>query len=92
MDNTGVAGVNENAIRVYPNPASSGATVFVEVTQAEQGATLQLLNAQGRVVLTQQVTTAKTPVQLDALSAGLYLLRITGAKKDYAKSLLVTNN
>lgn len=92
MDNTGVAGVDENGIRVYPNPVGSGAMLYVEVAQVKEGAVLQLLNAQGRVVIAQQLTNQKSSIALASLPAGLYLLRVGGVEKEFSHSVLILGN
>ena len=64
--------------KVYPNPAIN--TLYIEVTDK----TLQqvsVIDMTGNVVLTNPITTEKLELNISSLSAGNYLLQMTGAGK-----------
>ena len=62
-----------NAIRVYPNPASS--LIFVESTNRIES--IQLMDMQGRVLQTTNGTELKQSIDLSAFDAGIYNMLIT---------------
>lgn len=57
-------------VKVYPNPATEN--IFVENLQNGQ---LTILSMNGSVVLTRDITTAKTEIDLSRLPAGVYILK-----------------
>ena len=66
-------------LTAYPNPAGAALTVRVAATPAA-GATVQLLDLTGRLLLTAHVAGQQTTVGLDGLATGLYLLRYTSGQ------------
>ena len=63
-------GVNENAIQVYPNPA----TDFISVNSGEAG-TIQVIDLEGKVVLSTEVTQR---INVSNLSNGVYIVKLVG--------------
>ena len=71
--NTGMATVNAGRTRVFPNPA----TVLVRIERLNASpATVTFLDAQGRVVRSEQVRGSSNTMDVSGLVPGLYLVRI----------------
>ncbi|HYG14907.1 MAG TPA: immunoglobulin-like domain-containing protein, partial [Bacteroidia bacterium] len=86
--------INDNAVSVYPNPASDKAYVSMNFIR-ETNATVTVYSITGQKVLEaapQGSFTEKT-VELDltSLSAGQYFVRIEGADGVVTKKLVITN-
>ena len=71
--NTGMATVNAGRTRVFPNPATD--LVRIERLNASP-ATVTFLDAQGRVVRSEQVRGSSNTMDVSGLVPGLYLVRI----------------
>lgn len=73
------AHATEAGLQVYPNPATDQLTLLHPL--AGPAASVQILDALGRVVLTQAVSagSSQTVTQLTTLPAGLYVLRYADA-------------
>lgn len=70
-----VLGINENTINglaVYPNPTSN----MLNVTAATQLTSIEVINILGQTLLTQEVGATQTQVNLSALAAGNYFVRV----------------
>lgn len=61
-------------IMAFPSPATD-----VLHVRSEARGTMQLIDAQGRLVLTDQLTTGSTSVSVAGVAPGLYTLRLHGA-------------
>lgn len=85
VNGTPVAGMNDvqawGGLRLWPVPVSEG-PLYVEAARSgclEPGALLELLDAHGRIVSTQQVVDAtRSAIDVGMLGPGAYVLRITG--------------
>jgi len=80
--------------RLYPNPTSSNAFLEYELT-SEQVVTVELINSLGQVVAVpvsrqQSKGWQQTSFALDALSSGLYWVRLRGASLSFSKPLLIS--
>ncbi len=74
----GVDGVEElmgDLVRVYPNPATNLVTI-----ENAQGFELTLYSAQGRLILTQQITSNHEQLDVSGLVDGVYLVRMKGER------------
>tara|TARA_R100000935_G_scaffold58415_2_gene95377 strand:- start:51188 stop:53653 length:2466 start_codon:yes stop_codon:yes gene_type:complete len=70
-----VLGINENTLDglvVYPNPTSN----VLNVTAATQMVSLDVVNILGQTLLSQEVGASQTQVDLSALAAGNYFIRV----------------
>ena len=75
------AGDPANDIKTYPSPASNFLTV--EGMAIEEGTSIILVDAAGRVVLTKQVeTTGKQSIRTADLPNGIYFLKVQGASSE----------
>jgi hypothetical protein len=75
-------------LRSYPNPAQSVLRIELPGTDTYH---IQLLDASGRVIRTEQVTTANgtVPVHVEALANGTYTALLTGSNSRYRTMFVV---
>ena len=71
--NTGTTGVNEfeNSVKIYPNPASDVLNVA-----GENIANVEVYNAMGQLVLSQEVTDGQAQISTGSMNSGIYFIRI----------------
>jgi trimeric autotransporter adhesin len=72
---------------VSPNPASS----FVDVTVANRSGALllQITDMNGKMLVSQSITSDDTRVNVGKLSKGIYIVKISGGSSIYTQKLLV---
>jgi len=63
-----------NLVSIYPNPANDFITV--QLMDETIGATIQILNALGEIVLTENATTNGTLLKTDNLTNGIYFVKV----------------
>jgi hypothetical protein len=82
-------GLNEitNIASIYPNPTSDKVTI--EFTGSIQGATLQLCDVQGRILMTKIVLSNTETISVGQFEAGTYFLSIKGTKQAIVKQLII---
>jgi len=77
---TGTEDINEDiAVSVFPNPASNNVFVDLALENVSDNVNLQVVDIQGRVVMTQNFTNVKTDkLQLNVanLNIGVYVINI----------------
>jgi hypothetical protein len=74
-ENTGVKSVQAaSPLKVYPNPTNN--TLNVQLEKFVNNGTLTLFNMSGKVVLSQAINGHSAQVNLSALGAGNYILRL----------------
>jgi hypothetical protein len=80
-------------IAVYPNPINSGKSLTIELARPAPGVAVQLFNIQGQLVRTQAMPAGQNlqriTLNTNALSSGLYLLRITGNHWKQSQRVLI---
>ncbi|MBQ0129655.1 MAG: T9SS type A sorting domain-containing protein, partial [bacterium] len=71
--NTGNTGVNEfeNSVKIYPNPASDVLNVA-----GENIANVEVYNAMGQLVLSQEVADGQAQISTGSMNSGIYFIRI----------------
>lgn len=71
--NTGTTGVNEfeNSVKIYPNPALDVLNVA-----GENIANLEVYNAMGQLVLSQEVADGQAQISTGSMNSGIYFIRI----------------
>jgi hypothetical protein len=74
------------AIQVYPNPARDEVTI---VSQTGKTGTLQLFDAQGKLLKAKDLKGNSYILDLHDLAAGMYILRIKSGDQTYNKPLQV---
>jgi hypothetical protein len=67
-------------VAVFPNPASN--VVNINLAGFKGKADVSMFDANGRVVLRRQVSSANTQLDISALPAGVYMIRIKNGVKD----------
>lgn len=73
-------------LKVYPNPVADELTL-----EMEENATFQLIDLQGKVMIEQPLTFGKNTLYTNALTQGIYFVRIYSNNKVYNQKLLKTN-
>ncbi len=72
--NTNIAELTGNIVLLYPNPVSD--VVNIKLGKLETGATVQLFNANGALVLHQRLVNNTQSISLRGLAAGFYYVQI----------------
>jgi hypothetical protein len=94
---TGVTGINEytqdmnSAFKIYPNPSNDG-LVFID-TKKLNYSKLEVLNILGSTVLIENkeaTSNEKVKLNLNALPAGTYFVRVTADDKVYTERFFIT--
>lgn len=67
-------------IDIFPNPVTN--IVNINLTGYTGKSDVFMFNVNGRIVLNQQVSTTNTPLDISALPAGVYMLRIKNGGKE----------
>jgi hypothetical protein len=73
-----IAGSLGKPIRVYPNPAADRITV--EISGKTQEGNLSIDNIEGQQLITNQITSPKTTIDISNLPCGVYFVRVTNDK------------
>ncbi|MBO7577209.1 MAG: leucine-rich repeat domain-containing protein [Bacteroidales bacterium] len=84
-DCNGIAGIQDDGISVYPNPARGR----MEVTGIDNCSHLELVNMLGVTVLSQKVAGSTIEIDVSRLARGTYLLRLHSADGIASKRLIV---
>ena len=76
--NASLTGIQQHAdvkisaiLEAYPNPAANTITLFVNGQTAKNGY-IELMDAQGRIVLKQKATSEENSINLENINAGIY--------------------
>ena len=64
--------------QVYPNPADK--VLNVAFAEAEQETELEIMDIQGKVLLTQSATKKENKINIASLANGIYFLKVTNRK------------
>ena len=67
--------LSDNSVTIYPNPA----TQEVIISGLANSSVIDLLNLDGKIVISQTSTTASENVSLSNIPAGLYILKVKDA-------------
>ncbi len=84
----------DNAISIYPNPASNEFTVDVAITTTETLATIQLFNLMGDVVYNTQASInngiINEQISLgDQFASGIYLVKVTTGTTELTEQIVI---
>jgi hypothetical protein len=75
-------GVNQKAkagsLFIHPNPASN--FISVEISGIAGNNNLSIVNTEGHRLITRRITAPKTQLDISALPAGVYFVRVTGER------------
>ena len=79
--------IGKEAVHFYPNPAGQEITLKFDSPNTVK---LQIYNLAGNLIQSQQVQSNK-PVNIEQLTNGLYLFRLTGKRNEliYSDKILV---
>lgn len=70
---------------VYPNPSAG----IFNLQHAPEGATLNIMNSLGEVVLSDKITSSDQQINLENLSNGIYILSLYDGNKVFSHKLMV---
>ncbi len=76
--NTGLAQLQERQVRMYPTPASQ--QIMVELESSLLPVQMDLMDLQGRIVLTQTLQASREVIDINHLPDGTYMARIMSAQ------------
>lgn len=82
LQNMGVGNFTENnalkvsEVKVYPNPASSGQQINIEIPEELNGAQLRVFNSVGKEVFSSKLTDSRHSIQAQKLGNGAFVLKI----------------
>jgi beta-glucanase (GH16 family) len=80
----------EPTLQVYPNPSDDA--FFVDLGAAPRGSVhMEVIDLQGRVVLSQELRTQQSRLEMGGQSPGVYFLRVNGAKGSMVRKLVLVD-
>lgn len=79
----------DNNVLIYPNPANSQVTILLDQS-ITKGAKIEIINSLGAVVKTISLVDGKVVFDINDLTSGLYLVRITSGNTISTKKLTIT--
>lgn len=85
----GIKEAEQSYFRVYPNPLYQG-TWHLDVTNELLGAGMDIVDEQGRIIYSSEITNLHSEIDINTAS-GVYLLRIHSAKTNLVKKLVKMN-
>ncbi len=74
-------------IIVYPNPASNQITI--ELSSKDAFEHYRLSNLYGQILLTGNINSNKTKINLSDITAGVYIIQILGVKENESKKIII---
>ena len=72
---------------VYPNPASERA--IIAVSGVESGAKIVVSDMQGRIILSDNMTSETYELSVANMTSGVYYIRVIGTTSTYTQKLIV---
>ena len=79
-------GVKNNAVNVFPNPAST--TINIEIEEQKQSIQLDLLNLQGKIQMQTIISESKV-LDVSHLPRGLYVLKLSGKDLNLSRKVVL---
>jgi hypothetical protein len=76
---------SDKTFLVYPNPANDQVIIDFADFSTEYNTVVELLNVDGKLLLSQCVSKRKTQLDISALPSGIYVLRVTDNKSVVVK-------
>jgi len=83
----GIKDSNLSLFSVWPNPADSVINIKLEKDSAD--AVVNVIDVQGREVLTDKLTNVNSTLDISSLSGGIYIVKITQGGKQQSKKIIV---
>ncbi|MEI6313160.1 MAG: fibronectin type III domain-containing protein [Bacteroidota bacterium] len=88
-----VATATEGALSIYPNPANTEATLSYTLEKASDVMLIQILDAQGKVMMTDKVSnpaiSGNYTINLNQYSAGVYFVKVQAGDYMQTRKLMV---
>jgi hypothetical protein len=81
--------VQDDLIRVFPNPVNSRLIIEIKNNNALHHATVQLINITGKTILSKVLTASKTALETSNLNTGMYLIKVQTDKKTVTRKIIV---
>jgi hypothetical protein len=84
---SGIQTVSENSgFDIFPNPFHNAITV--NCNNLDETATVELFNVLGEVVLTRQITSLSTEIEIPNLESGIYFIKFTSGENSMTKKIV----
>lgn len=80
--------LNEDEIRVYPNPASE--VLILEVPEMSVNNEVQLFDPSGKLVFTGEINSPRFEIDVNRYAPGVYLLRVGGSDREYTQKVVIS--
>jgi hypothetical protein len=74
-------------VAVYPNPANN--VVNIDLTGVKGKSEVSMFDVNGRLVLRREVNTVKTQLDISALPAGVYMIRVKNGVKEVSMTKII---
>jgi len=88
-DASNVDGMNEQSLRLFPNPTNS--TLTIQTDAAWQDASVSLTNLEGKVVFSQALTNAQQQsLAISHLPNGMYFVTVQSAQQKWVRRVVKT--
>jgi hypothetical protein len=71
-------------VQLYPNPAKN--TIFINV---KKHGYIEIVNLAGKVVFTQQIAPGINTINIEEISSGLYIVKMTSEDKFFTRKLII---
>ena len=76
-------------VKVYPNPAQSNARITLEVGESLVGGTARVIDLNGKVIATYDITNSNTQISTDDLADGQYFVEASKENVSVKKQIIV---
>jgi len=76
-----------NKIKIYPNPATEGSIIDVEIPNELDGAELNMYDMNGKRVKSQKITSGKVSIPLNNISSGTYIMEFIKGDSSIKKKI-----
>lgn len=71
----------QSALRVYPNPVSTGELTLYFPEKSEETSVLSIYSPSGQMCRQQSVSASRSKVDVSSLAAGIYLLQMVSGRE-----------
>jgi len=91
LDYTGIKNINEETIKIYPNPNNGKFNVHYE-TEGDELVQLQIIDLSGKIILKEQLTTTNLnnyQIQISEALKGTYILLLTSSEKELRQKIII---
>jgi hypothetical protein len=78
--------VGNNGLMVYPNPSQGKVTIQLNESEVF---TVQILNMNGSLIYSQEVTSGSTEVETEGFNQGMYLVKVSTGNEVFIRRLTI---